>query len=269
MVSVNAVPTSAPRMPASSGSRLSPAVRKRQLKDRSTLGLELLQEGDLLVADLAVAFRSLVSHELPGTGLRLIHRLQRDQRLPGRGHIGQLAEFHQPAVNRDQQARHARVEQFLDLRLVSTLLKGIGLGAHAFDARREGVAGEQRKPVGLGPEGCGPLHQRLLDGDNGVGKIVGRSEQRDVVAVCARCCRAAHLTRYDLRRLVLEIEVRFCSEQEVCPDGRADKIRIGEELVAQVFVRRYCSSRRVSCLRAARPLMPGISASSAACVSGK
>ena len=35
-MSVSAVPTIAPRMPASSGSRLSPDVKKRQLKDRST-----------------------------------------------------------------------------------------------------------------------------------------------------------------------------------------------------------------------------------------
>ena len=109
--SVSAEPTSAPRMPASSGSRLSPEVKKRQLKPRldHALALQRFEPGDLAVADAAVGFGRRVGHDLPGARRGGIGRLAAaDRRSPLTLVCAELGDLDDAAVDSTSRLGNSR-----------------------------------------------------------------------------------------------------------------------------------------------------------------
>ena len=99
-------------MPASSASRLSPRLKKSQLKAEETdaLLLKHVQPDEFLVGELALALGPLERDRLPGSGRRVGGRGQRNEHVADDAVVADLGHLDHAAVDLDEDARHARVE---------------------------------------------------------------------------------------------------------------------------------------------------------------
>ena len=222
-------------MPASSGSRLSPEVKNSQLKPRSMRpsAFSFSRKATSVSLDAPQAFRRDIGDDLPGLGLRLGRRREREDHAARDAAVAQLLDLDEPAVDGDELARHLVVQLLLALDLSTRACKASASARSSLMRSACSAPARRSRRSASALQRLGAQRQIHLEAHHVVGEVVGRGEDGDVAGGAARRGDADAVPALERRALALHVEVGVGGQPQRRAHGLADQAEIGGHLVAQ------------------------------------